>query len=206
MAADNVPELLYHTVLTVIDYQKEPSEATRSVYVLGTHSALEAAKAFAISALQVLNYQPEDFIEFAVRSSEPWEHDDCLHVFARTPAGQVFLIGIDTTLNIESLLASPDGVVVLPNGSNRLHYVLQTIDNSLGYRQSTKIQGIYVHRADAWAARSSSLSATCVEVRRSSTGGRLRRTWWYTPLRRRDRIALRQQGLFSKHTGGIETK
>ncbi|KAH7190815.1 hypothetical protein DER44DRAFT_795750 [Fusarium oxysporum] len=195
MAADNVPELLYHTVLTVIDYQKEPSEATRSVYVLGTHSALEAAKAFAISALQVLNYQPEDFIEFAVRSSEPWEHDDCLLVFARTPAGQVFLIGIDTTLNIESLLASPDGAVVLPIGSNRLHYVLQTIDNSLdrmGYRQSTKIQGIYVHRADAWAARSSSLSATCVEVRMSPTSGRLRRTWWYTPLRRCDRIALKQ--------------
>ncbi|KAH7205478.1 uncharacterized protein BKA55DRAFT_530523 [Fusarium redolens] len=195
MAVDNVPELLYHTVLTVIDYQKEPSEATRSVYVLGTHSALEAAKAFAISALQGLNYQPEDFIEFAVRSSEPWEHDDGRLVFARTPAGQVLLIGIDTTLNIESLLASPDGAVVLPNGCNRLHYVLQTIDNSLdrmGYGQPTKIQGIYVHRADAWAARSSSLSATCVEVRRSPTSGRLRRTWWYTPLWRRDRIALRQ--------------
>ncbi|EXK24711.1 hypothetical protein FOMG_18578 [Fusarium oxysporum f. sp. melonis 26406] len=195
MAADDVPELLYHTVLTVIDYHKEPSGATRSVYVLGTHSSLEAAKAFATSALQGLNYQPEDFTEFNVRSSEPWKHDDCLLVFARTPAGQVFLIGIDTTLNIESLLASPDGAVVLPNGSNRLHYVLQTIDNSLdrmGYGQSSKIQGIYVHRADAWAARSSSLSATCVEVRRSPTSGRLRRTWWYTPLRRRDRIALRQ--------------
>ncbi|KAJ0131667.1 Uncharacterized protein HZ326_25232 [Fusarium oxysporum f. sp. albedinis] len=146
MAADDVPELLYHTVLTVIDYHKEPSGATRSVYVLGTHSALGAAKAFATSALQGLNYQPEDFTEFTVRSSEPWEHDDCLLVFARTPAGQIFLIGIDTTLNIESLLASPDGAVVLPNGSNRLHYVLQTIDNSLyrmGYGQSTKIQGIY---------------------------------------------------------------
>ncbi|PNP57319.1 hypothetical protein FNYG_15240 [Fusarium nygamai] len=194
MAADDDPELLYHTVLTVIDYHKEPLGATRSVYVLGTHSALEAAKAFATSALQGLNYQPEDFTEFTVRSSEPWEHDDCLLVFARTPAGQVFLIGIDTTLNMESLLASPDGAVVLPNGSNRLHYVLQTIDNSLdrmGYGQSTKIQGIYVHRADAWAARSSSLSATCVEVR-SPTSGCLRRTWWYTLLRRRDRIALRQ--------------
>ncbi|KAJ4094307.1 hypothetical protein NW760_014688 [Fusarium oxysporum] len=187
--------LLYHTFLTVIDYHKEPSGATRFAYVLSTHSVLEAAKTFATSALQGLNYQPEDFTEFTVRSSEPWEHDDCLHVFARTHAGQVFLIGIDTTLNIESLLASPDGAVVLPNGSNRLHYVLQTVDNSLdrmGYGQSSKMQGIYVHRADAWAARSSSLSATCVEVRRSPTSGRLRRTWWYTPLRRRDRIALRQ--------------
>jgi hypothetical protein len=194
MAADDVPELLYHTILTVIEYHKEPSGATRSVYVLGTHSALEAAKDFATSALQGLNYQPEDFTEFTVRSSEPWEHDDCLLVFARTPAGQVFLIGIDTTLNIESLLASPDGAIVLPNGSNRLHYVLQTIDNSLdrmGYGQSTNIQGIYVHRADTWAARSSSLNATCVEVRRLPRSGRLRRTWWYTALRRRDKIALR---------------
>ncbi|EXL66822.1 hypothetical protein FOPG_17034, partial [Fusarium oxysporum f. sp. conglutinans race 2 54008] len=64
MAADDVPELLYHTVLTVIDYHKEPSGATCSVYVLGTHSALGAAKAFATSALQGLNYQPEDFTEF----------------------------------------------------------------------------------------------------------------------------------------------
>jgi hypothetical protein len=195
MAADDVPKLLYHTVLTVIDYHTEPSGATRSVYVLSTHSVLEAAKAFATSALQRLNYQREDFTVFAVRSSDPWEHDDGLLVFARTPAGQVFLIGIDTTLNIESLLASPDGAVVLPNGRNRLHYVLQTIDDSLdrmGYVQSTKIQGIYIHRADAWAARSNSLSATSVEVRRSPTSGRLRRTWWCTPLRRRDRIALRQ--------------
>jgi hypothetical protein len=31
-----------------------------------------------------------------------------------------------------------------------------------------------------------------VEVRRSPTTGHLGRTWWRTPLRRRDRIALRQ--------------
>jgi hypothetical protein len=205
MTAGDVPELLYHTVLTVIDYQKKTGGATRSVYVLGTHSALEAARAFATSALQGLNYQPEDFTELAIRSSGPWEHDDSLLVFARTPAGQVFLVGIGTTLNVESLLASPDGAVVLPKGSDRLHYVLQTIDNSLdhrGYVQSTKIQGTYVHRADAWAARSSSLSATCVEGRRLPTSGRLGRTW---PLRRRDRIALGQQGLFSEHTRGMKT-
>ncbi|KAF5700388.1 hypothetical protein FMUND_14358 [Fusarium mundagurra] len=195
MAADDVPKLLFHTVLTVIDYHKEPSGAARSVYVLDTHSALEAARAFATSALQGLNYQPEDFTEFIVRSSEPWEHDEGPLVFAQTPAGQVFLIGIDTTQNIESLLASPDGAVVFPNGNNRLHYVLQTIDNSLdsmGYGQPIKVQGIYAHRADAWAARSSSLSAACVEVRRSPTSGRSRRRWCYTPLWRRDRTGLRQ--------------
>jgi hypothetical protein len=87
MAADDVPELLYHTVLTVIDYHTEPSGATRSVYVLSTYGTFEAAKAFATSALQELNYQPEDFTVFAIRSSEPWEYDDGLLVFARLPTG-----------------------------------------------------------------------------------------------------------------------
>ncbi|KAH7176001.1 hypothetical protein EDB81DRAFT_30841 [Dactylonectria macrodidyma] len=196
MMANGVPELLYHTVLTLIDYHEDPSGATRSVYVLGTHSALDTAKAFATSALQGLNYKPGDFAEYAVRSSEPWEHGDGVLVFARAPAGQVFLVRIDATLNNESLLASPAGTVVLPQGSDRLHYVLQTtIDYNLdrtGSVQSTKVQGTYAHRADAWAARSSSLSATCVKLRRSPTSVRLARAWLGTSLRRRDRIALWQ--------------
>ncbi|KAM6513774.1 hypothetical protein FALCPG4_014989 [Fusarium falciforme] len=194
MKANDVPELLYHTVLTLIDYHEDPSGAARSVYVLGTHSALKAAKAFAISALQGLHYEPDDFTEYAVRSSEPWEYGDGVFVFARAPAGQVFLIEIDTTLNNESLLASPDGTVVIPQGSDRLHYVLQTtVDYNLDRTcsvPSTKIQGTYVHRAHAWAARSSSLSATCVRVRRSPTSGRLARAWSRMPLRRRDRITI----------------
>jgi hypothetical protein len=51
MAADDVPKLLYYTVLTVIDYYIEPLGAIRSVYVLSTHSVLKAAKAFATLAL-----------------------------------------------------------------------------------------------------------------------------------------------------------
>ncbi|KAM6513445.1 hypothetical protein FALCPG4_015864 [Fusarium falciforme] len=190
MIANDVPELLYHTVLTVIDYYQEPSGPTSSVYVLGTHSTLEAAKAFATSAIQGLNYEPEEFTEYAVRSSKPWEHGDGVLVFARAPAGQVFLVRIDTTLNDESLLASPDGTVAIPQGSDRLHYVLQTtIDYNLDRTcsvPSTKIQRTYVHRAHAWAARSSSLSATCVRVRRSPTSGRLARAWSRMALRRRD--------------------
>ncbi|KAH7237889.1 hypothetical protein B0J15DRAFT_516481 [Fusarium solani] len=88
MKANDVPELLYHTVLTLIDYHDDPSGATRSVYVLGTHSALKAAKAFATLALQGLHYEPDDFTEYAVRSSEPWEHGEGVFVFARAPAGQ----------------------------------------------------------------------------------------------------------------------
>lgn len=59
-------------------------------------------------------------------STEPWKHGDGVLVFARASAGQVFLVGIDTTPNIESLSAGPDGVVVLPKGAELLHYVLQT--------------------------------------------------------------------------------
>jgi hypothetical protein len=194
MKANDVPELLYHTVLTVIDYYQELSGPTSSVYVLGTHSTLEAAKAFATSALQGLNYEPDDFTEYAVRSSEPWEHGDGVLVFARAPTGQEFLIEIDTTLNNESLLASPDGTIVIPQGSDRLHYVLQTTINYNLDRTcsvpSTKIQGTYLHRAHAWAARSSSLSATCVRMRRSPTSGRLARAWSRLRNGMRDKITL----------------
>ncbi|KAM6508105.1 hypothetical protein FALCPG4_017993 [Fusarium falciforme] len=132
MTTNDLPELLYHTVLTVIDYYQEPSGPTSSVYVLGTHSTIEAAKAFATSALQGLSYEPEGFAEYAVCSSKPWEHGDGVLVFARAPAGQVFLVRIDTTLNNESLLANPDGTIVLPQGCDTLHYVLQTtIDYNL---------------------------------------------------------------------------
>ncbi|KAI5462011.1 hypothetical protein BGZ63DRAFT_382802 [Mariannaea sp. PMI_226] len=155
MEAKTIPELLYHTTLTVIDYQQDPSGATRSVYVLGTHCTLEGAKAFATSALQELEYDTNDFAEIAVRSDEPWKHGDGVQVFARAPAGQVFLIGIDTTPNNESLPASPDGALVLPEGAT-LHYVLQTtIDYNMdrtGSAQSTNIEGSYIRRADAWKA------------------------------------------------------
>ncbi|KAI8648973.1 hypothetical protein NCS55_01470300 [Fusarium keratoplasticum] len=145
MIANDVPELLYHTVLTVIDYSQELSGPTSSVYVLGTHSILEAAKACATSALQELDYEPEDFTEYAVCLSKPWEHGDGVLVFARAPGGQVFLVRIDTTLNNESLLASPDGTIVLPQGCDTLHYVLQTtIDYNMDRAGSvplTKVQG-----------------------------------------------------------------
>ncbi|KAH7126445.1 hypothetical protein B0J13DRAFT_530988 [Dactylonectria estremocensis] len=156
MTTNKVPELLHHTTLTVIDYHEDPSGATRSVYVLGTHSTLEASKVFATSALQGLKYEPSDFAEYTVRSAGPWTHGDGVLVFARAPAGQVFLIGIDTTPNNEALPASPDGAVVLPQGADLLHYVLQTtIDynqDRTGSVQATEIEGSYVLRADAWAA------------------------------------------------------
>lgn len=156
-----IPELLFHTILTVIDYHNDPSGATRSVFVLGTHSTLAAAKAYTIGSLQQLNFAPDDFEEYAVRpsqgpSTENWNHGDGILVFARAPAGQVFLVGVDTTPNIESVDATPDGELILPGGAVFLHYVLQTtIDYNAdrsGSSQTTQVEGSYVHRPDALTA------------------------------------------------------
>ncbi|KAM5363201.1 hypothetical protein ACJA88_013639 [Fusarium oxysporum] len=144
MTASNIPDFLFNTLVTVVDYSIDPSGGMRFVYVLGTHSTLEAAKAFATSALQGLNYCLKDFCEFIVRSAEPWKHESNRVIFARVPAEQVFRIEIDTTPNTESLLESPDGVV-LRDGSTRLYYVLETIDNGryyIDYRHSTKKKAI----------------------------------------------------------------
>ncbi|KAL4726677.1 hypothetical protein ACLX1H_005565 [Fusarium chlamydosporum] len=65
----NSPELLYHIILTVIDYHVDPSGAQRSIYVLGTNATLKTAKAFAFRVLDTLSYEPEDFIKYAIHSS-----------------------------------------------------------------------------------------------------------------------------------------
>ncbi|CAM1504796.1 Fc.00g023870.m01.CDS01 [Cosmosporella sp. VM-42] len=159
------PELLYHTTLTVIDFHEDPSGAKRSVYVLATHATVEAAKAFAPKALHVLGYEPEDFQEYAVHSSsEEWKHGDGILVYAKAAAGQVFLIGIDTTPNNDSLSANADGSFILPLGVEFLHYVLQTtIDynqDRTGCIQETNIEGSFVHRADAFEAARDCLDPT----------------------------------------------
>ena len=159
------PELLYHTTLTVIDYHEDPSGAKRSVYILATHANVEAAKAFAPKALNELGYEPDDFQEYAVRSSsEEWKHGDGILVYAKAAAGQVFLVGIDTTPNNDSLLANTDGSIILPTGTDLLHYVVQTtIDynkDRTGSVQETEIEGSYIHRADAFAAAQQCLDPT----------------------------------------------
>ncbi|KAK9492618.1 hypothetical protein V1508DRAFT_141717 [Lipomyces doorenjongii] len=157
-------DLLYHTTLTVIDYHEDRSGAKHSVYVLGTHAQVAAAKTFARKALHELKYEPDDFKEYSVRSgSEEWKHGDGVVVYARAPAGQVFTIGVYTTPNNESLLANPDGSIVLPKGAELLHYVVQTtIDynkDRTGCEQQTEIEGSYVIRADALAAAKKCLDA-----------------------------------------------
>ncbi|GJN84169.1 hypothetical protein PLIIFM63780_007724 [Purpureocillium lilacinum] len=148
-----VPENLFHTVLTVVDLHNDPSGGTRSYYVLGTHGTLEAAKVYSTVALQELGFHRDDFDDYAARpapgagaaasastaavveqavTAEAWPHGEGVLLFARAPAGHEFTIRIDTTPNNESLRAragstgSGGGALLLPDGARFLHYVLQT--------------------------------------------------------------------------------
>ncbi|KAL7921159.1 hypothetical protein ACQKWADRAFT_321648 [Trichoderma austrokoningii] len=160
-----IPDQLFHTVLTVIDYAHDPSGASRTAFVLKTHGTLAAAKTFAKRSLESLNFSSSDFQQYHVRGSrspsESWSHGDGVLVFARAFDGQEFLVGIDTTPNNEALSATPDGDLVLPEGAEFLHYVLQiSVDYNAdrsGGLQTTEILGVYVHRADAWTAAHKSL-------------------------------------------------
>ncbi|GJN70036.1 hypothetical protein PLICBS_004088 [Purpureocillium lilacinum] len=165
----NAPEELFHTILTIVDWQKDSSGSTRHYFVLGTHGTLEAAKAYSGVALQQIGFGMDEFERFDVRPGscspeENWSHDEGVTAFARTPAGQEFTMRINTTPNNESFTVRNDGQVQLPNSARFLHYVLQTIidynvDRS-GAAQTAEIEGSYVHRADAWAAARQCLDKT----------------------------------------------
>ncbi|GAB1318318.1 hypothetical protein MFIFM68171_08528 [Madurella fahalii] len=83
-----VPEQLYHTTLTAVEFHKDTSCSTREVYVLGTHTTISAAKAFALEALMHMDYKPDDFAE--------------------APTGHEFLVNLETRPNTESLPAGAD--------------------------------------------------------------------------------------------------
>uniref|UniRef100_A0A0C4DJ28 Uncharacterized protein n=1 Tax=Fusarium oxysporum (strain Fo5176) TaxID=660025 RepID=A0A0C4DJ28_FUSOF len=142
----NSPELLYHIFLTVIDYHIDPSGAKRSIYVLGTNATLEAARNSAFRVLATLGYKPEDFVEYAIHSSstEEWDHGDGVLVYAKAPAGQVFLISIQATPNDEKLLMDSNGGIFMPTGIPSLYYVMQTMidynKDRTGCVQETQIE------------------------------------------------------------------
>jgi hypothetical protein len=158
-----IPEVLYHTILTVIDYPHDGSGASRTVFVLETHGTLEAAKSYAVQSLEKLNFKSDDFQKYHVRGRDEgvpdkaWTCGDGVLVFARSLDGQEFHVAIDTTPNNESLGANAqNGEMILPEGAKFLHYVVQTtinyhVDRSGGL-QRTEIQGVYLRRADAWIA------------------------------------------------------
>ncbi|KAJ9419795.1 hypothetical protein FOXG_07174 [Fusarium oxysporum f. sp. lycopersici 4287] len=151
----NSSELLYHVILTVIDFHLDPSGAKRSIYILGTRTTLDSAKDSAFRVLHTLRYEPEDFIEYAEHSSHTrdWAYGNGVLVYAKAPAGQVFQISIQATPNTEQLLGDSDGSIMLPQGIPSLYYVTQTIidynKDRTGCVQEMQIEGTFVHRADA---------------------------------------------------------
>ncbi|CAK7206142.1 hypothetical protein SEUCBS139899_008927 [Sporothrix eucalyptigena] len=187
----DIPEFLYHTTLVVYDGSRDPSNRSRSAFVLGTHTTLPAAKNFAATALQGLGYEPSDFEEYAVhntKSSEEWTHGDGVVVYAKAYSGQEFAVGLDTTPNDQGFAAGgPDGTLHLSgisDGTNdgdqarHLHYVLQTVVDYDQFRhqdagagrngvndsfKSTEIEGCFLHRTDAIAAAKTCLKNTGYE-------------------------------------------
>lgn len=165
------PDLLFHTLLTVIDFHTDTSGATRTVYVLGTHTALSTAKTFSTKALHTLGYEPDDFETYDVKTPETaskWTHGDGTIVYAKAPAGQEFVISIDTTPNNENLPEGEGDSVRLPPNHDSLHYVLQTKtdynQDRSGAFQSTEIEGCYVNRTNAYEAAKKALSGMDKEV------------------------------------------
>lgn len=167
--SQTTPDTLFHTVLTVIDYHTDPSGGTRSTWVLGTHTELPAAKAFARKSLSELGYERDDFDlyeeapaggaltpDVTGANMKEWTHGDGYIVWARAPAGQVFEVKIDAKGNNENLPASKEDVPVLPTGVDHLHYVMQTrIDYNKdrnGAEQETDVEGSYAKRGDAMIA------------------------------------------------------
>jgi hypothetical protein len=167
-----VPDLLYHTLLTVIDFNEDTSGYTQSTYPLGTHTSLPAVKTFAAHALEELNYRPDDFAEYAVRNretseDEDWRHGDDVIAYARAPGGRrEFVVKLATTQqpNAENLPAAAGGPGETPRlppssaaAADPLHYVIRTrIDydqgRGEGVVQATEIDGVYVRRSDALRA------------------------------------------------------
>ncbi|VUC28258.1 unnamed protein product [Clonostachys rosea] len=147
-----IPEFLYHTCLTVDENNVQTLEDIPRRYVLASHGTLEAAKQSALKALATLGYEEADFAVYKARPdvAEEWEYGNGVILYAKAPAGQEFFVAIDTKLNIEDLPALPDGSLLLPRGTDHLHFIIQTqIKYSADRSFSSEIQGAYLKRNDA---------------------------------------------------------
>ncbi|GKU22588.1 unnamed protein product [Fusarium langsethiae] len=152
------PELLYHVLLTVINYHEDPSGARRSTYVVGTRGSIEFAKSSAYRVLNALRYTVDDFDEYSVHLSHQgtWRYGEGVMVYARTPAGQTFLTSVQASPNDDQFFVRYDGNIMLPERISSLQYVLQTtIDynkDRSGAEQDTQIEGTFLHQSEALTA------------------------------------------------------
>lgn len=93
-------ELLYHVKRTIIDFAHDKSGATQTTDILGTFTDLAAAKAAARSALATEGYLKDDFEKYEENDgTKDWKHGDGAIAFAKAPAGQEFVVRLDTTPN-----------------------------------------------------------------------------------------------------------
>jgi hypothetical protein len=174
-----VPELIYHTMLTVIDNSQAAGPDNRKMYPLQVHADLPAAKSFARDALRSLGYDKSDFQYYRTReesenlSGSSDENlpplEDGVLVHARREGPHDFIVGIVPTFNVEGLPRDPSNLseLKLPNGTDRLHYVIQektdyNADRS-GAAQTLDVEGVYIHRSDAYVAAKNCLLGDSVE-------------------------------------------
>ncbi|KAH6645631.1 hypothetical protein BKA67DRAFT_585893 [Truncatella angustata] len=161
-SSKEVPEQLYHTILHYIDAYT--SGAPFAVCPLATHTDLSSAKEYARTALHDLGYQADDFVSFEVRTAatENWQHGDGTIVWAKAANSTEVMVDIDTTSNDEKLPEGLNHQLQLPNGSNHLHYVVQTTINLVkdrsGVAQQSEVEGVYAYRSDAILAAKRQLS------------------------------------------------
>jgi hypothetical protein len=135
-------ENLYHVKRTLIDYAKDISGATQSVDIRATFTDLAAAKSFARKALFEEGYEREWFDEYQE------DVGDGVIVRAKTEAGVVFNVAIDTTANNSGLVGDEAGRV-----NKVLYSVLQTTifynDDHSGGKRKTDVEGTFLTNEDA---------------------------------------------------------
>ncbi|KAK4195555.1 hypothetical protein QBC40DRAFT_315915 [Triangularia verruculosa] len=167
----DAPENLYHTTLTIIDHNPSTSGATRHPYILGTHTDMESAKAWARVALQEsLSYSPSDFSKFVAQPSlhpcQEWPYGENIQVYALSPSGQEFLVGIVARPNEDKLPHHshaegqdiPQHETDTCSGHDDLHYILQTRwdfkqakgDKNSNAFQKTEVAGCCAPRREAF--------------------------------------------------------
>jgi len=156
IADDSNEDFLFHVVLEVIDYHKDPSGATRYTDVLRTFTKLTPAKEAARSSIKELGYLPDEFATYEEKTDpENWKHGDGVYAFAKAPNDVEFRVRVDTKPNVTTqnhrFKGNKEGEV-----EGHLHYVLQTIidynTDRTGAVQTTEIEGTYMIRKEAYEA------------------------------------------------------
>jgi hypothetical protein len=156
----SIPSLLFHTILTVTDDQKDAVHPLKTIHPLGTHATFKAAKDLAFKALEKLGYVRDQFDvyqEYYPQNEDVWPYDDGTLVHARLSGVNEFHIGITTTHNPQLLPVRQNNLDMLwlPSDGNGPYYVIQTKkDRHAGFYstgQIIDIKGLFANQADAVA-------------------------------------------------------